>query len=156
MQIVITPAGKNLSPLLHYPRWQVNLSLAEFFTANDGTWHSLYWSGTMGRPDAYRTATASTLGKVANGVADNMLITTYMSMKAPMNDSTRYGLGYVCPSCNYSQFRFFSSYGNIIIEPACGELTKPFDRQGADGNLRKYYLLLRTFQSTRNSFKKKK
>ena len=82
VQVVITPAGKEfitpitLSALTHKP------VVSEFFSQRDGTWNSHVDLGLWADAMLIAPATASTIGKMAHGVADNMLITTYLSMKA--------------------------------------------------------------------------
>ena len=84
VQVVITPAGKEfitpitLSALTHKP------VVSEFFSQRDGTWNSHVDLGLWADAMLIAPCTASTLGKMANGIADNMLITTYLSMKAPV------------------------------------------------------------------------
>ena len=84
VQVVITPAGKEfitpvtLSALTHKP------VVSEFFAQRDGTWNSHVDLGLWADAMLIAPCTASTLGKMANGIADNMLITTYLSMKAPV------------------------------------------------------------------------
>ena len=84
VQVVITPAGKEfitpitLSALTHKP------VVSEFFSQKDGTWNSHVDLGLWADAMVIAPCTAATLGKMANGVADNMLITTYLSMKAPV------------------------------------------------------------------------
>ena len=67
-------------------------------------------------------ATASTIAKMANGVADNMLITTYLSAKAPVFIAPAMDLDmYAQPSTQHN-LTLLREYGNHIIEPASGEL----------------------------------
>lgn len=58
--------------------------ISEFFAQRDGTWNSHVDLGLWADAMLIAPATASTIGKMANGVADNMLITTYLSAKAPV------------------------------------------------------------------------
>ena len=84
VQIVITPAGKEfitpvtLSALTRRP------VISDFFAQRDGTWHSHVDIGLWADAMVVAPATASTIGKMAHGVADNMLVTTYLAMKAPV------------------------------------------------------------------------
>ena len=82
VQVVITPAAKEfitpvtLSALSHKP------VISEFFTANTGEWHSHVDLGLWADCMVIAPATASSIAKMANGIADNMLITTYLSAKS--------------------------------------------------------------------------
>lgn len=130
VQIVITPAGKafitpvTLSTLTGKP------VISEFFASKDGTWHSHVDLGLWADMMVVAPATASTLGKMANGIADNMLVTTYLSMKAPV---------IVAPAMDLDMYKHVSTQRNIqtlrqdsvhIIEPAEGELASHLEGKG--------------------------
>jgi phosphopantothenoylcysteine decarboxylase/phosphopantothenate--cysteine ligase len=130
VQTVITPAGKefitpvSLSALTHKP------VVSEFFTANDGTWHSHVDLGLWADAMIIAPATASSIGKMANGIADNMLITTYLSMKAPVFIAPAMDLDmYAHPSTQHNLDRL-KSCGNHIIEPASGYLASTLEGKG--------------------------
>ena len=130
VQVVITPAGKEfitpvtLSALTHKP------VVSEFFTANDGTWHSHVDLGLWADALLIAPATAATIGKMANGIADNMLITTYLSMKAPVFVAPAMDLDmYAHPSTRHNLEKL-QSYGNHIIEPATGYLASSLEGKG--------------------------
>ena len=65
-------------------------------------------------------ATASTLGKMAHGIADNMLVTTYLSAKSPVFIAPAMDLDMMRHPSTQANLKLLSSYGNHIIEPACG------------------------------------
>ncbi len=130
VQVVITPAGKEfitpitLSALTHKP------VISEFFSQRDGTWHSHVDIGLWADAMLIAPCTASTLGKMANGVADNMLVTTYLSMKAPV---------FIAPAMDLDMYRHPSTqhnletlkgYGNHIIEPESGFLASGLEGKG--------------------------
>lgn len=130
VQTVITQAGKEfitpitLSALTHKP------VISEFFSQRDGTWHSHVDLGLWADAMLIAPCTASTLGKMANGIADNMLVTTYLSMKAPVFVAPAMDLDmYAHPSthCNLEKLR---SFGNIIIEPQSGFLASGLEGKG--------------------------
>lgn len=122
VQIVITPAGKEFITPVTLSALTGKPVVSEFFTANDGTWHSHVDLGQWADLMLIAPATASTLGKMANGVADNMLITTYMSMKAPVMIAPAMDLDMFAHPATIRNLEILNSYGNIIIEPAAGEL----------------------------------
>ncbi len=130
VQVVITPAGKEfitpitLSALTHKP------VVSDFFSQRDGTWHSHVDLGLWADAMLIAPCTASTLGKMANGIADNMLVTTYLSMKAP---------AFIAPAMDLDMYRHPStrhnmatlrSYGNRIIEPGTGFLASGLEGKG--------------------------
>ena len=128
--MVITPAGKEfitpitLSALTHKP------VISEFFAQRDGTWNSHVDLGLWADAMLIAPCTASTLGKMANGIADNMLITTYLSMKAPVFIAPAMDLDmYKHPSTQENMQRL-KGYGNIIIEPASGFLASGLEGKG--------------------------
>ena len=130
VQVVITPAGKEfitpitLSALTHKP------VISEFFAQRDGTWNSHVDLGLWADAMLIAPCTASTLGKMANGIADNMLITTYLSMKAPVFIAPAMDLDmYKHPSTQENMQRL-KGYGNIIIEPASGFLASGLEGKG--------------------------
>ena len=130
VQVVITPAGKEfitpitLSALTHKP------VVSEFFSQKDGTWNSHVDLGLWADAMVIAPCTAATLGKMANGVADNMLITTYLSMKAPV---------FIAPAMDLDMYKHLStqknietlrSFGNHIIEPGSGFLASGLEGKG--------------------------
>ncbi len=130
VQVVITPAGKEfitpitLSALTHKP------VISEFFAQRDGTWNSHVDLGLWADAMLIAPCTASTLGKMANGIADNMLITTYLSMKAPVFIAPAMDLDmYKHPSTQENMERL-RGYGNTIIEPASGFLASGLEGKG--------------------------
>jgi len=130
VQVVITPAGKEfitpitLSALTHKP------VISEFFSQRDGTWNSHVDLGIWADAMVIAPCTASTMGKMANGVADNMLITTYLSMKAPVFIAPAMDLDmYKHPSTQANMAKL-KEYGNLIIEPASGFLASGLEGKG--------------------------
>lgn len=130
VQVVITPAGKEfitpitLSALTHKP------VISEFFSQRDGTWNSHVDIGLWADAMLVAPCTASTLGKMANGIADNMLITTYLSMKAPVFVAPAMDLDmYQHPTTQQNMERL-RSFGNHIIEPQSGFLASGLEGKG--------------------------
>ena len=84
VQVVITPAGKEFITPITLSALTQKPVISEFFSQRDGSWHSHVALGLWADAMLVAPCTASTLGKMANGIADNMLVTTYLSMKAPV------------------------------------------------------------------------
>ena len=130
VQVVITPAGKEfitpitLSALTHKP------VVSEFFSQRDGTWNSHVDLGLWADAMLIAPCTASTLGKMANGIADNMLITTYLSMKAPVFIAPAMDLDMYKHPSTQANIERLKSFGNIIIEPATGFLASGLEGKG--------------------------
>lgn len=130
VQVVITPAGKEfitpitLSALTHKP------VISEFFSQRDGTWNSHVDIGLWADAMVIAPCTASTIGKMAHGVADNMLITTYLSMKAPVFIAPAMDLDMYRHPSTQANLRTLQSYGNHIVEPASGFLASGLEGKG--------------------------
>ena len=130
VQIVITPSGKEFITPVTLSALTGKPVVSEFFTANDGTWHSHVELGLWADAMLVAPATASTIGKMANGIADNMLITTYLSVKCPVFVAPAMDLDmFAHPSTQHNLERL-RSYGNYIIEPATGELASHLEGKG--------------------------
>lgn len=130
VQVVITPSGKEfitpvtLSALTHKP------VISDFFVQRDGTWHSHVDLGLWADAMLIAPCTASTLGKLAHGIADNMLVTTYMSMKAPVFIAPAMDLDMYAHAATQENLKKLSAAGNHIIEPQSGFLASGLDGKG--------------------------
>ena len=122
VQIVITPAGKEFITPITLSALTGKPVISEFFAQRDGTWNSHVDIGLWADAMVIAPATASTLGKMARGIADNMLITTYLSMKAPVFIAPAMDLDMFAHPSTHSNLEVLRSYGNYIIEPTSGEL----------------------------------
>lgn len=130
VHVVITPSGKEfitpvtLSALTHKP------VISDFFAQRDGTWHSHVDLGLWADAMLIAPCTASTLGKLAHGIADNMLVTTYMSMKAPVFIAPAMDLDMYAHAATQENLKKLSAAGNHIIEPQSGFLASGLDGKG--------------------------
>lgn len=130
VQIVITPAGKEfitpitLSALTHKP------VISDFFSQRDGTWNSHVDLGLWADLMLIAPATASTIGKMAHGVADNMLLTTYLSAKSPVFIAPAMDLDMYAHPATQRNLALLRNYGNYIIEPSEGELASQLVGKG--------------------------
>lgn len=122
VQIVITPAGKEFITPITLSALTSKPVISEFFSQRDGTWHSHVDLGIWADAMLIAPATAATIGKMAHGIADNMLITTYLSMKAPVFVAPAMDLDMFAHPSTSRNLDILRSYGNHIIEPASGEL----------------------------------
>lgn len=122
VQVVITPNGKQFITPVTLSSLSGKPVISEFFTANTGEWHSHVDLGLWADAMVIAPATASTIAKMANGVADNMLITSYLSTRAKV---------FAAPAMDLDMWKHPSTQRNLamlradgvgIIEPEAGEL----------------------------------
>lgn len=130
VQVVITPAGKEfitpitLSALTHKP------VVSEFFNQRDGSWHSHVDLGLWADAMLIAPCTASTIGKMAHGIADNMLITTYLSMKAPVLIAPAMDLDMYAHQSTQDNLKTLQQRGVTIVEPGSGFLASTLEGKG--------------------------
>jgi phosphopantothenoylcysteine decarboxylase/phosphopantothenate--cysteine ligase len=130
VQVVITPNGKEFITPVTLSALSGKPVVSEFFSANTGEWHSHVDLGLWADAMVIAPATASTIAKMANGVADNMLITTYLSAKAPVFVAPAMDLDMMAHPSTERNLNLLRSYGNHIIEAASGELASHLTGKG--------------------------
>lgn len=130
VQVVITPAGKEFITPITLSALTQKPVISEFFSQRDGTWHSHVALGLWADAMLIAPCTASTLGKMAGGVADNMLITTYLSMKAPVFVAPAMDLDMYAHPATQRNLDVLRSIGNHIIEPQSGFLASGLEGKG--------------------------
>lgn len=130
VQVVITPAGKEFITPITLSALTQKPVISDFFSQCDGTWHSHVALGLWADAMLVAPCTASTLGKMAHGVADNMLITTYLSMKAPVFIAPAMDLDMYAHPTTQQNLDTLRSFGNHIIEPQSGFLASGLEGKG--------------------------
>ena len=130
VQVVITPAGKEFITPITLSALTQKPVISDFFSQRDGTWHSHVALGLWADAMLVAPCTASTLGKMAHGIADNMLITTYLSMKAPVFIAPAMDLDMYAHPSTQENMEQVKRYGNIIIEPQSGFLASGLEGKG--------------------------
>jgi len=130
VQVVITPAGKEFITPITLSALTQKPVISDFFAQRDGTWHSHVALGLWADAMLIAPCTASTLGKMANGIADNMLITTYLSMKAPVFIAPAMDLDMYQHPTTQENMRKLQAFGNYIIEPQSGFLASGLEGKG--------------------------
>jgi phosphopantothenoylcysteine decarboxylase/phosphopantothenate--cysteine ligase len=130
VQVVITPSGKEFITPVTLSALSGKPVVSEFFGANDGTWHSHVDLGLWADLMIIAPATAATIGKMANGIADNMLVTTYMSAKCPVMIAPAMDLDMFEHPATQKNISVLKEFGNIIIEPGTGFLASGLEGKG--------------------------
>ena len=156
VQVVITPAGKEFITPLTLATLSCKPVISEFFSNRDGSWNSHVDLGLWADVMLIAPATASTIGKMANGIADNMLVTTYMSCKAPVFIAPAMDLDmYTHPSTQQNLDRL-RSFGNHIIEPSDGFLASGLIGKGRMSEPDDIVKVMEDFFSSKKDLQKKK
>ena len=130
VQVVMTPSAKEFSTPLTLATLTQKPVVSEFFDRRDGSWHSHVSLGLWADAMLVAPASASTIGKMANGIADNMLVTTYLSMKAPVFVAPAMDLDMYAHPSTQANLQKLQSYGNHIIEPGTGFLASKLEGKG--------------------------
>lgn len=156
VQVVITPAGKEFITPVTLSALSQKPVVSEFFSANTGEWHSHVDLGLWADCMVIAPATASSIGKMAHGIADNMLITTYLSAKSPVFIAPAMDLDMMAHPSTQANISLLRSYGNHIIEPESGELASGLVGKGRMEEPEKIVDVLREFFETGQEMKGKK
>lgn len=156
VQVVITPAGKEFITPITLSALTSKPVISEFFAQRDGTWHSHVDLGLWADAMVIAPATASTIGKMAHGIADNMLVTTYLSMKAPVFVAPAMDLDMFAHPATQKNLDILRSYGNHIIEPGEGELASHLIGKGRMEEPDNIVRVLEDFFSRKEELAKKK
>lgn len=156
VQVVITPAGKEFITPVTLSALSGHPVISEFFTANTGSWNSHVDLGLWADAVVIAPATASTIAKMANGVADNMLITTYLSAKAPVFVAPAMDLDMFAHPSTQRNLDWLRSYGNHIIEPASGELASHLIGKGRMEEPEQIFKVVADFLTRRKDMEGKK
>lgn len=156
VQVVITPSGKEFITPVTLSALSGKPVISEFFTANTGSWNSHVDLGLWADAMVIAPATASTLGKMAHGIADNMLVTTYLSSKCPVFIAPAMDLDMFKHPSTAANLELLRSYGNHIIEPAAGELASHLIGKGRMEEPENIFAVLERFFSEKKTMEGKK
>lgn len=130
VQVVMTPSAKEFITPVTMSALSGKPVASEFFTANDGTWHSHVDMGQWADLMLVAPASAASIAKMANAVCDNLLITTYLSAKCPVMIAPAMDLDMFRHPANLKNLETLRSFGNLIIEPDEGELASGLHGKG--------------------------
>lgn len=156
VQVVITPSGKEFITPITLSALTSKPVISEFFAQRDGTWNSHVDLGLWADAMIIAPATAATIGKMANGIADNMLITTYLSAKAPVFVAPAMDLDMFAHPSTKRNLDVLRSWGNHIIEPGTGELASHLVGKGRMEEPEKIIETLEVFFASRAELSGKK
>jgi len=156
VQTVITPAGKEFITPLTLATLSTRPVISDFFSNRDGVWNSHVDLGLWADVMLIAPATAATIGKMASGIADNMLITTYLSCKAPVFIAPAMDLDMYAHPTTQLNLNKLSSFGNYIIEPACGFLASGLEGKGRMTEPDEIVEIIEAYFNSQNDLDKKK
>lgn len=156
VQVIMTPAAREFITPLTLATLSGNGVITEFFTANTGEWHSHVSLGLWADAMVVAPATASTIAKMANGVADNMLVTSYLSCRAQVFVAPAMDLDMMAHPSTTANIERLRSYGNLIIEPGEGELASHLTGKGRMAEPEQIVDTLRTFFAAKGELNGKK
>ena len=151
VQVVMTPSAREFITPVTLSALSGKPVISEFFTANTGSWNSHVDIGLWADAMVIAPATACTIGKMANGIADNMLVTTYLSAKAPVFIAPAMDLDMMAHPSTVANIEKLKSYGNHIIEPASGELASHLVGKGRMEEPERIYEVIERYFTTEQS-----
>ncbi|MCM1483577.1 MAG: bifunctional phosphopantothenoylcysteine decarboxylase/phosphopantothenate--cysteine ligase CoaBC [Muribaculaceae bacterium] len=151
VQVIMTPSAREFITPVTFSALTGKPVITEFFTANTGQWNSHVDLGLWANAMVIAPATACTIAKMATGVADNMLVTTYLSAKAPVFVAPAMDLDMMAHPSTVRNLDTLRSYGNHIIEPATGELASHLIGKGRMEEPEKILEVLNDFFNTDKS-----
>lgn len=130
VQVIITPAGKEFITPVTLSALSGKPVLGTFFENRDGTWHSHVDLGLWADMMLIAPASANTLAKMANGICDNLLLTTYLSAKCPVVIAPAMDLDMFAHPATQKNIEILSSWGCKVIEPGTGVLASGLHGKG--------------------------
>ena len=149
VQVIITPNGKEFITPVTLSSLSGRPVISEFFTANTGEWHSHVDLGLWADAMVIAPATASTIAKMATGVADNMLVTSYLSARAPVFIAPAMDLDMMAHPTTARNLATLAADGVHIIEPETGELASHLVGRGRMEEPEKIVEVLEAFFASR-------
>ncbi|MFZ0471821.1 MAG: bifunctional phosphopantothenoylcysteine decarboxylase/phosphopantothenate--cysteine ligase CoaBC [Bacteroidales bacterium] len=130
VKVVMTPLAKEFITPLTLATLSKNPIIVDFFDPEDGRWNSHIDLGLWADAYLIAPATANTIGKMAAGIADNLLLTTYLSSRCPVFLAPAMDLDMLAHPATVRNMATLKSFGNHIIEPGTGELASGLDGKG--------------------------
>lgn len=145
VQTVVTPSALEFVTPLTLSTLSQRPCISEFFSRRDGSWNSHVALGEWADAMMIAPATASTLAKMATGQADNMLLTTYLSMRAPVFVAPAMDLDMYAHASTQTNLRLLQERGVRVVEPATGFLASGLEGKGRMEEPEQIFAALQTF-----------
>jgi phosphopantothenoylcysteine decarboxylase/phosphopantothenate--cysteine ligase len=130
VRVIMTDHAKEFITSLTLATLSKNPVLTEFFDPEDGNWNSHIDLGIWADLFLIAPATANTIGKMAAGIADNLLLTTYLSARCPVMVAPSMDTDMLKHPATLRNIETLRSYGNIILDPESGELASGLSGKG--------------------------
>jgi len=130
VKVIMTEHAKKFITPLTLATLSRNPVLVEFSDPENGTWNSHVDLGLWADIFLIAPATANTIGKMANGIADNLLLTTYLSARCDVVVAPSMDVDMLCHPATSRNLETLESRGNKILEPAIGELASGLSGKG--------------------------
>jgi phosphopantothenoylcysteine decarboxylase / phosphopantothenate---cysteine ligase len=130
VQVLMTEAAKEFVAPLTFSTLSGKPVLSEFFSKESGSWNSHVDLGLWADLILVAPATAATIGKMANGICDNLVITTYLSAKCPVMVAPAMDLDMFSHAVVQANLLKLQTLGNLIVEPAVGDLASGLTGKG--------------------------
>lgn len=130
VQVVMTPLAKQFITPLTLATLSKRPVLVEFFDPEDGRWNNHVDLGEWADAYIIAPATANTIAKMVTGIADNLLLTAYLSARCPVFLAPAMDLDMFGHVTTRQNLRELDGRGHTIIEPATGELASGLEGKG--------------------------
>lgn len=130
VKVIMTPLAKEFITPLTMATLTKNPILVDFFNPENGDWNSHVDLGIWADLYLIAPASANTIAKMANGIADNLLLTTYLSARCPVVVAPAMDLDMFQHPTTQKNLKVLEGYGNLIVEPATGELASGLSGKG--------------------------
>ncbi|MCQ2959320.1 MAG: bifunctional phosphopantothenoylcysteine decarboxylase/phosphopantothenate--cysteine ligase CoaBC [Bacteroidales bacterium] len=155
VKIVMTPLAKEFITPVTLATLSKNTVLSEFFHHDDGSWNSHVELGLWADVFIIAPCTANSLAKMANGIADNLLLTSYLSVRCPVVIAPAMDMDMYAHKATQRNIATLQQDGVSFIEPPCGELASGLEGKGRMAEPEAITQWLSDFFDKKESLKKK-
>ncbi|RHR80450.1 bifunctional phosphopantothenoylcysteine decarboxylase/phosphopantothenate--cysteine ligase CoaBC [Odoribacter sp. AF15-53] len=156
VKVVMTPLAKEFITPLTMATLSKSPIMVDFYNPENGDWNSHVDLGLWADLYLIAPASANTIGKMAGGIADNLLLTTYLSAKCPVMVAPAMDLDMYQHPATQRNLQILQSFGNIIIEPESGELASGLIGKGRMAEPEQIVTFITDYFAKRTDFKGKR